>query len=78
MPANSSRHLTQLAHKGGNPFDFKFVEHHKVHMFIRHVFIARAVKLISTVTSSGNESMEFGRRTLPSTQVISTSISRPC
>lgn len=24
------RHLTQLARKGGNPFDFKFVEHHKV------------------------------------------------
>lgn len=25
-----NRHLTQLAKKGGNPMDFKFVEHHKV------------------------------------------------
>lgn len=25
-----NRHLTQLARKGGNPMDFKFVEHHKV------------------------------------------------
>ncbi|XP_050156328.1 ceramide kinase isoform X4 [Malus sylvestris] len=36
-------HLTQLAKKGGNPFDFKFVEHHKTTAF--------------TFTSSGNESV---------------------
>ncbi|XP_062000065.1 ceramide kinase isoform X2 [Rosa rugosa] len=36
-------HLTQLARKGGNPFDFKFVEHHKTPAF--------------TFTSSGNESV---------------------
>ncbi|KAM1368308.1 hypothetical protein PS1_001653 [Malus domestica] len=36
-------HLTQLAKKGGNPFDFKFVEHHKTTTF--------------TFTSSGNESV---------------------
>ncbi|KAL6131809.1 hypothetical protein ACLB2K_070182 [Fragaria x ananassa] len=36
-------HLTQLAKKGGNPFDFKFVEHHKTPAF--------------TFTSSGNESV---------------------
>ncbi|PQQ00104.1 ceramide kinase [Prunus yedoensis var. nudiflora] len=36
-------HLTQLARKGGNPFDFKFVEHHKTTAF--------------TFTSSGNESV---------------------
>ncbi|KAM1708752.1 hypothetical protein TB2_001638 [Malus domestica] len=36
-------HLTQLAMKGGNPFDFKFVEHHKTTAF--------------TFTSSGNESV---------------------
>lgn len=36
-------HLTQLARKGGNPFDFKFVEHHKTTAF--------------TFTSSGNESI---------------------
>ncbi|XP_050385495.1 ceramide kinase isoform X4 [Argentina anserina] len=36
-------HLTQLAKKGGNPFDFKFVEHHKTPAF--------------TFKSSGTESV---------------------
>ncbi|XP_028802526.1 ceramide kinase isoform X2 [Neltuma alba] len=36
-------HLTQLARRGGNPFNFKFVEHHKTPAF--------------TFTSSGNESI---------------------
>lgn len=36
-------HLTQLARKGGNPLNFKFVEHHKTPAF--------------TFTSAGNESV---------------------
>ncbi|KAK4285214.1 hypothetical protein QN277_001942 [Acacia crassicarpa] len=36
-------HLTQLARRGGNPFNFKFVEHHKTPAF--------------TFTSLGNESV---------------------
>ncbi|KAL5569854.1 hypothetical protein UlMin_026429 [Ulmus minor] len=36
-------HLTQLARKGGNPLNYKFVEHHKTTAF--------------TFTSSGNESV---------------------
>lgn len=30
MLIDEYRHLTQLTRRGGNPFNFKFVEHHKV------------------------------------------------